>query len=148
MPNYKDRKISENFKKILKEDPDIKEEFDLVNELWEKLGVTEGYVENFDFLINSKINNKDTIFQMLNMEKKQLKQFRIDLMKVISEAVKRENKIKDLKKLLKSYKQVKELNEINEKSEKKDENNDENKSKKKGKKAKGIGEFSYLVERL
>ena len=148
MPNYKDRKISENFKKILKEDPDIKEEFDLVNELWEKLGVTEGYVENFDFLINSKINNKDTIFQMLNMEKKQLKQFRIDLMKVISETVKRENKIKDLKKLLKSYKQVKELNEINEKSEKKDENNDENKSKKKGKKAKGIGELDKdLIEK-
>ena len=140
MPNYKNRNISENLKSIFKEDPEIKEEFDLVNELWEKLGVTESYVDNFDFLLNSKINNRNTIFQMLSEEKKQLKKFRVDLMKVISEAAKRENKIKELKKLIKNYKQTKALNELKERDEIFNENNDEKKSKIKGKKPKDIGE--------
>ena len=115
MPDYKNKNINQNLRKIIcKEDPEISEEYNLVNELWEKLGVTESYVDRFDFVLNTKSNNREAILQMLKGEKKQMKKFRIELMKVISEISKRENKIKDLKQLIRAYGQIKAMNIFNE----------------------------------
>lgn len=44
-----------------------------------------------------------------------MKKFRLELMKVISEANKRENKINDLKQFISAYEQVKGLNKIKKK---------------------------------
>jgi len=113
-PDYKNKDINKNLRKIIcQDDPEVAEEYDLVNDLWEKLGVTESYVDNFNFILNTKSNNREAILQMLNGEKKQMRKFRVELMKVISEIAKRDNKIKDLKQFINAYSQVKEMNKKN-----------------------------------
>ena len=135
MPDYKNKNINYNFINIIsEEDPEIAEEYELVRDLWEKLGVTNNYVRHFDYMLNSKGNNRDSILELIIGEKKQMKKFRLELMKVISEVNKRENKINDLKQFIKTYEQINDLIKI--KEEKKDE-----------KKAKNIGEVNKeLIE--
>ena len=118
MPDYKNKDINQNLREIIcKEDKEISKEYESIKELWEKLGVTQSYIDKFDFVINTKSNNRDSILQMLNGEKRQMKKFRIELMKVISEIAKRENKINDLKKFIFAYGKVKKINRENEDNE-------------------------------
>ena len=129
-PDYKNRNININIRNIIcEEDPEIAEEYELVRELWEKLGVTENYIGNFDFILNGKSNNRDSILELIIGEKKQMKKFRLELMKVISEINKRENKINDLKEFIKTYKQINKLIQIKNNKDKniEEENNKENK---------------------
>ena len=97
---------------ICEQDKEIAENYDQLKELWEKLGVTENYINNFDFMINAKCHNRESILEMLYKEKKQMKRFRIELMKVISEINKRENKINELKQYIEAYKEIKILNKM------------------------------------
>jgi len=149
---YKSPNMNQNIKNpLIEEDSEISEEYELLKELWEKLGVTESYVSNFEFILNSKNNNRDSILQMITGEKKQMKKFRLELMKVISEANKRENKINDLKQFISAYEQVRGLNKIKEEDknkENKGENNSDNKSESKDdKRKKNIGEVNkQLIE--
>ena len=161
IPDYKNRNLKFNIRHIIcEEDPEIAEEYELVRELWEKLGVNENYVKNFDFMLNSKSNNRDSVLEMIIGEKKQMKKFRIELMKVISEITKRENKINDLKQFIKTYEQINELikmkeskdNKENKENKENGENNennenDENKENKNLKRTKNIGEVNKeLIE--
>ena len=142
---YKSPNMNQTKNPLIEEDSEISEEYELLKELWEKLGVTESYVSNFEFILNSKNNNRDSILQMITGEKKQMKKFRLELMKVISEANKRENKINDLKQFISAYEQVKGLNKIEEENNKenKEENNNEKKSESKDdKRKKNIGEVN------
>lgn len=67
---YKSPNMNQNIKNpLIEEDSEISEEYELLKELWEKLGVTESYVSNFEFLLNSKNNNRDSILQMITGEK-------------------------------------------------------------------------------
>ena len=91
---------------ICEEDQEISDEYYLLKELWEKLGVTEKYIINFNFLLNSKYKNRDEFLEIIKGERKQMKQFRIEFMKVLSEINKRESKIKDLKSFIKLYEQA------------------------------------------
>ena len=103
-PDYKDIQKNHNYiDYICKEDEEIYDEYYFIKELWEKLGVTENYINNFELLLNNKYKNRDEILEMLKGEKKQMKQFRIEFMKVLSEINKRESKIKDLKDFIKIY---------------------------------------------
>ena len=103
-PDYKDIQKNHNYiDYICKEDEEISDEYYFIKELWEKLGVTENYINNFELLLNNKYKNRDEILEMLKGEKKQMKQFRIEFMKVLSEINKRESKIKDLKDFIKIY---------------------------------------------
>jgi len=103
-PDYKDKQKNHNYiDYICKEDEEISDEYYFIKELWEKLGVTENYINNFELLLNNKYKNRDEILEMLKGEKKQMKQFRIEFMKVLSEINKRESKIKDLKDFIKIY---------------------------------------------
>jgi len=118
-PDYKNPKTNLNFiDYICEEDAEISDEYELLKDLWEKLGVTENYVKNFVFLLNKKYKNRDELLGMIKGEKKQMKQFRIEFMKVLSEINKRENKIKDLKNFIKIYEEVvtteKKLKDLNE----------------------------------
>ena len=146
MPDYKNRNLKINIRNIIcEEDPEIFEEYEIVRELWEKLGVTENYVNNFDFMLNGKINDRDSVLEMIIGEKKQMKKFRLELMKVISEITKRENKINDLKQFIKTYEQIEEIIKQKEKEKKQGNNENENTEKKDEKilmKSKNIGEVN------
>ena len=118
-PDYKNPKMNLNYiDYICEEDPEISDEYELLKDSWEKLGVTENYVKNFVFLLNNKYKNRDELLGMIKAERKQMKQFRIEFMKVLSEINKRENKIKDLKNFIKIYEEVitteKKLKDLNE----------------------------------
>ena len=107
VPDYKNQDFDLNYiDYICKEDQEIADEYDLLKDLWEKLGVTDNYIKNFIFLLNSKYKNHEEILDMLKSERKQLKQFRVEFMKVLSEINKRENKILDLKMFIKIYKEI------------------------------------------
>ena len=99
---------------ICEQDKEIAENYEVLKDLWEKLGVTEKYINNFDFMINAKCHNRESILEMLYKEKKQMKRFRIELMKVISEINKRENQINELKQYIEAYKEIKILNQMKE----------------------------------
>ena len=149
MPDYKNRNLKINIRNIIcEEDPEIAEEYEIVRELWEKLGVIENYVNNFDFMLNAKINDRDSVLEMIIGEKKQMKKFRLELMKVISEITKRENKINDLKQFIKTYEQINEIIKLKEKEKK--QGNKENTEKEDEKilmKSKNIGEVNKdLIE--
>jgi hypothetical protein len=114
-PDYKNPNINHNLRKMIcEQDKEIAENYESLKELWEKLGVTEKYINNFDFMINAKCHNRESILEMLYKEKKQMRRFRIELMKVISEINKRENNINELKQYIEAYKEIKILNEMKE----------------------------------
>ena len=162
MPDYKNRNIKPNIIRniICEEDPEIAEEYELVRDLWEKLGVTANYVNNFDFMLNAKSNNRDAVLELIIGEKKQMKKFRVELLKVISEITKRENKINDLKQFIKTYEQINELIKLKEKKEnqknqegqegqenQENEGGEENDENKKLKRPQNIGEVNKeLIE--
>ena len=113
-PDYKNPYINHNLRKMIcEQDKEIAENYESLKELWEKLGVTEKYINNFDFMINANCHNRESILEMLYKEKKQMRRFRIELMKVISEINKRENNI-NLKQYIEAYKEIKILNEMKE----------------------------------
>ena len=153
IPDYKNRNLNFNIRNIIcEEDPEIAEEYELVRDLWEKLGVRENYVNNFDFMLNGKSKNRDSVLEMIVEEKKQMKKFRLELMKVISEVTKRENKINDLKQFINTYEQICKIIIQKEKEKEKIEN-EENKEKNEKneskvlKKSKNIGEVNKeLIE--
>ena len=106
-PDYKNPKKNYNYIDLIcQEDSEISDEYELLKDLWDKLGVTENYIKNFTFLLNNKYNNRDELLEMIKGEKKQMKIFRVEFMKALSEINKRENKIKDLKNFIKIYEQV------------------------------------------
>ena len=106
-PDYKNINMNHNYiDYICKEDEEISENYYLLKDVWEKLGVTEIYKRNFDFLLNSKYKNRDELLEMIHGERKQMRQFRVEFMKMLSEINKRESKIKDLKYFIKLYDQV------------------------------------------
>ena len=106
-PDYKDKNKNHNYiDYICEEDEEISDEYYLLKDLWEKLGVTENYINNFRYILNTKYKNRDELLEMLKGERKQMKQFRIEFMKVLSETHKRENKIKDLKNFIKIYQEI------------------------------------------
>ena len=106
-PDYKDKNMNHNYLDyICEEDQEMSDEYYLLKELWEKLGVTENYIQNFHYLLNNKYKDRDELLEMIKEERKQMKQFRIEFMKVLSEINKRESKIKDLKNFIKLYEQV------------------------------------------
>ena len=106
-PEYKNPKSNLNYiDYICQEDSEISDEYELLKDLWYKLGVKENYIKNFIFLLNNKYKNRDELLEMIKSEKKQMKIFRVEFMKAISEINKRENKIKDLKNFIKIYEEI------------------------------------------
>ena len=106
-PDYKNPKLNMNYiDYICQEDSEISDEYELLKDLWDKLGVKENYIRNFIFLLNNKYKDRDELLEMIKSEKKQMKIFRVEFMKVLSEINKRENKIKDLKNFIKIYEEI------------------------------------------
>ena len=106
-PDYKNINSNQNYLDyICQEDEEISENYYLLKDIWEKLGVTEIYKRNFYFLLNNKYKNRDELLEMIQAERKQMKRFRVEFMKMLSEINKRESKIKDLKNFIKLYEKI------------------------------------------
>jgi hypothetical protein len=88
----------------LKQD-EIKEEMEIIRDLWKDLGVTDEYKQKFELLAKIQ-NNNDNIKKMLKNEKNQLKKLRNSLMILSKEVNARENEIEMIKMLDNIYYEI------------------------------------------
>ena len=100
---------------IINNDDNLLEELNIIKEVWNEICVTEEYQNSFEEMIN-KMNDKERIENILYNEKKQINQFRTELLKLLKVIKKREETIQKIKKLDLIFIQNKELTEINKKN--------------------------------
>ena len=98
---------------IYEADNDLAEEYDKLRKIWKEAGVTDVYIDNFETVTNSKNNTKEEILQYLKNEETQMIKFREEMLKIVSEIIKRENDIKTIKDLNKKYLDIKTKLNIN-----------------------------------
>ena len=78
---------------------EYKEELSIINNLWEELGVTKEYQEQFkNYLFDENVR-----IIMISQEKENLQKFRIALMKLRKEILSRESNIESLIKIMKIF---------------------------------------------
>ena len=94
-------------KRIYEPDNELAEEYDKLRKIWKEAGVTDVYMDNFETVTNSKNNTKKEILQYLKNEKSQMIKFKEEMMKIVSEVIKRENDLKKIKELNKKYLDIK-----------------------------------------
>jgi hypothetical protein len=112
-------KMEEN--KLSVEEIDLLDEFDIIKNMWNKLGVTKAYQENFINFLNS-LEGIDNIRMYLNVEKKQMQKFKYELTQVLKKIIKRNDEIVNLKQLIGLYENI--LKEKKNNPEKNNENLD------------------------
>ena len=92
---------------IYEPDNELAEEYDKLRKIWKEAGVTDVYMDNFETVTNSKNNTKKEILQYLKNEESQMIKFKEEMMKIVSEVIKRENDLKNIKELNKKYLDIK-----------------------------------------
>jgi hypothetical protein len=92
---------------IYEADNELAEEYDKLRKIWKEAGVTDVYIDNFETVTNSKNNTKEEILQYLKNEESQMIKFKEEMLKIVSEIIKRENDIKNIKDLNKKYLDIK-----------------------------------------
>ena len=97
---------------FLNEDKDLLSELNSIKDIWNIICVTQEYQNSFEEMCNS-LNDKEKITIILKNEKKQISQFKNDLIKLINVISKREKSIEKIKKLDKIFIQNKELIQFN-----------------------------------
>ena len=108
-------------KELTEEELYLIDEFEIIKEMWNKLGVTKGYQENFINFINS-LDNIDNMKVYLNMEHKQMQKFKYELTQLLKKIIHRNDQVSNLKQLIGIYKNI--LKEKKSHPEKKNENLD------------------------
>ena len=108
-------------KQLTVEENDLIEEFEIIKNMWNKLGVTRTYQENFVNLINS-LNEPDNIRLYLSSEKKQMQKFKYELTLLLKKIIHRNDQISNLKQLISIYENI--LKEKHSHPEKENENLD------------------------
>jgi hypothetical protein len=98
---------------IYEADNELAEEYDKLRKIWKDVGVTDVYIDNFETVTNSKNNTKEEILQYLKNEETQMIKFKEEMLKIVSEIIKRENDIKNIKELNKKYLDIKTKLNIN-----------------------------------
>ena len=83
-----------------------------IKEIWNEICVTPSYQNSFEEML-SNLKTKEEIENILNNEKKQILQFKNELIKLMKVISKRESIIENIKKLDKIYIQNKELAKLN-----------------------------------
>ena len=101
LPLYRKRRI------FFEEDNDLAEEYEKLRKIWDELGVTSIYIDNFEAIINNENNSKEEIMLNLRNEQKQMIKFKEDIKKVVAEILKRENDIKNIIELDRKYLEIK-----------------------------------------
>ena len=87
------------------EEIDLNDEFEIIKNLWNKLGVTKIYQENFVNLLNS-LDDLENIRMYLNLEKKQMIKFKYDLTQLLKRIIHRNDQISNLKQLIGIYENI------------------------------------------
>ena len=89
------------------EDPELSKLYQSLKSLWRKLGVTDAYIKNVEFMLSYKFTTREEIEKIIITQKTQMKQFKADIMKIVEEITKREKYINDIKKYDRMYEQLK-----------------------------------------
>ena len=98
---------------VYEEDNELAEEYEKLRKIWKEAGVTDVYIDNFETVTNNQNNSKEEILQSLINEEQQMIKFKEEMLKIVSEIIKRENDIKNIKDLNKRYLNVKTRININ-----------------------------------
>ncbi len=88
---------------LFSDDMEIMSEYENLKSLWNELGITNNFIQNFEYMNNNKNNNRDEILQIIKTEKKQMLQFKNELLRVLKEIEKREEEIKNIQLLNQQY---------------------------------------------
>ena len=88
---------------IYEEDNELADEYDKLRKIWKEAGVTDVYIDNFETVTNNQNNTKQEILQSLKNEEQQMIKFKEEMLKVVTEIIKRENDIKNIKEINKRY---------------------------------------------
>ena len=92
---------------VYEEDNELAEEYEKLRKIWKEAGVTDIYIDNFETVTNNQNNSKEEILHSLKNEEQQMIKFKEEMLKVVSEIIKRENDIKNIKEINKRYLNVK-----------------------------------------
>ena len=123
---------------VYEEDNELADEYDKLRKIWKEAGVTDVYIDNYETVTNNQNNTKEEILHNLKNEEQQMIKFKEELLKVVSETIKRENDIKNIRELNKKYldlktrinispkKNVKNNNYVKEKEENEKDENERN----------------------
>ena len=87
------------------EEIDLLDEFDIIQVMWNKLGVTKTYQENFINYINN-LDDLGNVRLYLNLEQKQMQKFKYDLTQLLKKIIHRNDQIATLKQLIGIYKNI------------------------------------------
>ena len=98
---------------VYEADNELAEEYDKLRKIWSEAGVTDVYMDNFETVTNSKNNTKKEILQYLKNEESQMIKFKEEMLKIVSDIIKRENDINNIKELNKKYLDIKTKMNIN-----------------------------------
>ena len=102
---------------IYEADNELAEEYDKLRKIWKEAGVTDVYMDNFETVTNNKNNTKKEILQYLKNEESQMIKFKEEMLKIVSDIIKRENDINNIKELNKKYLDIKTKMNINSKED-------------------------------
>ena len=94
---------------LYEKDNVLADEYEKLRKIWKELGVTDIYINNFQTVINNHNNSNEEILQSIKNEEKQMTKFKEELIKLVSEIIKREKDIKNIKELNKKYLNIKTL---------------------------------------
>ena len=116
-PNIKFREksfqgLNKESSSFLNDDKDLLKELNSIKDIWNQICVTQEYQNSFEEMCNN-LNDKEELIIILNNEKKQITQFKNDLLKLITVISKRKKSIEKIKKLDKIFIQNKELIQFN-----------------------------------
>ena len=92
---------------IYEADNELAEEYDKLRKIWKEAGVTDVYMDNFEAVTNSKNNTKREILQYIKNEENQMIKFKEEMLKLVSEILKREKDLKNINDLNQKYLDIK-----------------------------------------
>ena len=102
-PGIKKNKTEET--QLTMEEIDLLDEFEIIKTMWNKLGVTKSYQENFINYINN-LDDLGNTRLYLNLEQKQMQKFKYDLTQLLKKIIHRNDQIAYLKQLINIYKNI------------------------------------------
>ena len=99
---------------VINQNNDLLKELNNIKEIWKEIYVSQEYQNSFEEMIYN-LDKEEEIKNLLNYEKKQIVQFKNELIKLLKAISKREKAIENIKKLDKSFIENKRLEKFNKK---------------------------------
>ena len=106
--NYNNYNNYDDFEDVsFEEDLELSKLYQFLKSLYKKLGVTDSYIDNIDYMLSYKFTTREEIEKILTTQLTQMKQFKADMLKIVEETTKRDKYINDLKKFDRAYAELK-----------------------------------------